>query len=611
MGTVPYMAPEQLEGKETDARTDLFALGCVLYEMLTARRAFDGDTEASVISAIMTGAPPPLSTLQPPIPPALDRLVRRCLAKDPDDRWQHAADVAEELRGISQDALAPASGRTALRVRRAWVFRAVALCIVVLVGGIAIGTGVYLSRARDGEPVDSIAVLPFVNVSGDPETEYLSEGIPESLNSALTQLPNLRVLPSSMVARFKGTGIDIEKAGRELKVRAIVTGRIMQHGDSLTVSTELTDAQDVSLISGRRYDGRLTDVLALQEEIANGIAEKLRPRLTAEGKAQLATSATKDNQAYQLYLRGRYFWSKRSLENLERAITCFKQAVERDPGYALAYAGLADCQNLLSYYGGPPPEKTFPLAKEAARLAIRFDAKLAGPHAAMAYAATRYDWDWSEAEREYKIAIGLDPKYATAHQWYGEYLTVMGRSEEAIAEFKHATELEPYSLIINATMALPYVYARRFDEAIEIAQRSVELEPSFPLAHRFLALGYVGKRMYQDALRESQLAFDLSGRSPHYRLWLAYVDALADRGAEAQAALKAAGATSDGRYVTPYGVAQVFAGLGDPHQAVEWLERAYEQRDERLMFLKVDAAFDPLRSVPRFQALLRKMNFPS
>lgn len=187
----------------------------------------------------------------------------------------------------------------------------------------------------------------------------------------------------------------------------------------------------------------------------------------------------------------------------------------------------------------------------------------------------------------------------------------MGRSEEAIAEFKHATELEPYSLIINATMALPYVYARRFDEAIEIAQRSVELEPSFPLAHRFLALGYVGKRMYQDALRESQLAFDLSGRSPHYRLWLAYVDALADRGAEAQAALKAAGATSDGRYVTPYGVAQVFAGLGDPHQAVEWLERAYEQRDERLMFLKVDAAFDPLRSVPRFQALLRKMNFPS
>jgi len=614
VGTVAYMSPEQALGRELDARTDLFSFGVVLYEMATGVLPFRGTTSAATFNAILNSAPTAPVRINPDLPNELERIINKALEKDRKLRYQHAADMRTDLQRLRRDSDSSKSIVTAAEattVERPFLNRRSAILLALAVVLVAFGVGAYMYLGRRGEAIDSIAVLPFVNVSGDPETEYLSEGIPESLSNSLAQLPDLRVLPRSMVARFKGKEIDIQKAGKELNVRAIVTGRVLQRGDSLSISTELADAKNVSVLLGKPHNGKLSGILALQEEIANSIAEKLRPRLTADGKERLAAQDTQDSEAKQLYMKGRYYWNKRTLENLERAITCFKQAVEKDPGYALAHAGLADCYNILTWYGGPPPGETFPLAKESARMAIRLNAKLAEPHSSLGYVATRYDWDWKEAEKEFRIAIGLNPNYATAHQWYAEYLVAMGRFEEAIAEIKRAAELEPFSLIINAEMAVPYEYAKHFDEAIALNRKAVDLESNFPLTHANLGWDYVGKQMYEEALKEYQKALDLSGgKTPVYLAGFAWASALAGRKGEAVRALKDLKALSKTRHVSSIDIARVHIGLGDPDQALQSLEKAYEKRDEELMFLKVDWSFDPLRSDPRFQALLEKMKFP-
>ena len=348
----------------------------------------------------------------------------------------------------------------------------------------------------------------------------------------------------------------------------------------------------------------------MQNEIVRGIAEKLRLELNSDQEKRLTEGYTKNREAYELYLKGRYYWNKRTLADLEKAISWLRQAAEKDPEYALAYAGLADCYALLTPYGGPPPDQTFPLAKEYARTALRLNTRLAEPHASLALIATWYDWDWVGAENEYKIAIALDARYATAHLWYAEHLTAMGRFEEAIAESKRAADLEPFSLMINAELGYPYSCARRFDEAIELYRKAIEFEPDFPQTHYNLGIAYLGKQLYEEALKEFQNALDLSADDPIVLALVAHTSALAGRKEEAMRALDDLKARPKDRYVPSYSLAIVYLGLGERDQSLHWLQQAYETRDSYLSSLNVDWIFDPLRSDPRFQEIVRKMKFP-
>ncbi len=430
------------------------------------------------------------------------------------------------------------------------------------------GANTYLYLGRRGVAIDSIAVLPFVNVNGDPNTEHLSDGIPESLINSLAQLPRVKVVSRTSSFRYKGRDVDVQKIGRELKVQAILIGRFTERGDGISMSVELVDTADSSQLWGHHYDRRLADVQSIQDGIVKGIADKLQLELSSDQQKLLANVNSENSEAYELYLKGRYYWNKRTLPDLEKAKSWFAQAVEKDPEYALAYAGLADCYGSLAVYEGLPPSQGFPLSRDYARMALRLNSKLAGPHTALAYAAKSYDWDWVEAEREYKIAIALDANYATAHKRYCEYLVAMSRFEEAIAESKRAAELEPYSLVIKTELGGPYLYSRRFDDAIELYRKAIEFEPDFPETHRALGMAYLGKQMYEEALKEFQKALGLSEDDPYFLALLAHTSALAGRKAEALKALEDLKARLRNRYVSSWDLAIVYLGLDERDQSL-------------------------------------------
>ena len=612
IGTVAYMSPEQALGKELDARTDLFSFGAVLYEMSTGLLPFRGTTSAATFNAILSSAPTAPVRINPDLPNELERIINKALEKDRNLRCQTASEIRADLQRLKRTS---DSGRTAAlgaaEVTRAksnprWLlYAALALVLVVIAG-----TSAYLYFRWGGNAIDSIAVLPFVNVNGDPNIEHLSDGIPESLINSLAQLPGVKVVSRTSSFRFRGPDVDVQKIGSELKVRAILIGRLTQRGDSVSIGVELVDTTDSSQLWGHQYDRRVADVQNIQNEIVKGIAGKLRLEVSSDQQKLLAKATSENSEAYELYLRGRYYWNRRTLADLEKAKTWFGQAAEKDPEYALAYAGLADCYSLLAVYEGLPPGQAFPLAKDYARMALRLNTKLAAPHATLGYTAQFYDWDWIEAEKEFKIAIGLDANYATAHKWYSGYLTLMSRFEEAIAESKRAAELEPYSLIVKMELGGPYLYARRFDEAIKLYQEAIELEPNFPETRRTLGMAYSGKQMYDEAQKEFQKALNLSGGDPYCLALLAHASGLAGQKAEALSALENLKARSKSGYVSSYDFATAYIGLGERDQSLHSLQQAYEARDSMLVSLNVDWIFAPLRPDPRFQELLRKMNFP-
>jgi TolB-like protein/Tfp pilus assembly protein PilF len=453
-------------------------------------------------------------------------------------------------------------------------------------------------------------VLPFANSSGDPNTEYLSDGISEGIINSLSRLPNLRVMARSTVFRYKGKESDPQKVGHDLGVRAVLAGRLLQRGDTLVVQTELVDVDKGSQLWGEQYNRKLADILAVQEDISREISEKLRLRLTGEEKTRLAKGHIVNPEAYQLYLKGRYYWNKRTEEGFHKAIEHFNQAIEKDPNYALAYAGLADSYILLGEFSLLPAKEAFAKAREAATKALELDDTLGEAHNALATVKADYDWDWPRAEREFRRAIELNPGYATAHQWYGEFLSELGRHEEALAEIKQAQQLDPLSLIINAVTGETLLYAGQNDLAIEQLHKTLEIDANFAYTHHFLAVAYLRKGAFAEATPEFQRAITLSPDITSYKGALGYAYARAGQSAEARKLLNELKEQSKRRYISWYDFALIYVGLGEKDQAFACLEKAYEQRDRRLILMKVYPLLDPLRSDPRFADLLRRIGLP-
>jgi eukaryotic-like serine/threonine-protein kinase len=611
LGTVAYMSPEQARGEELDARTDLFSFGVVLYEMATGKLPFQGTTSAVIFHAILGQAPTVPTRLNPDLPPELERIIGKALEKDRKLRYQSAAELRTDLARLKRDT---DSGRSVVGVptaggpyRHWWRGRA-AMAILAVLAVLAGASWFYKSAGRSGETIDSVAVLPFVNTGGDPNAEYLSDGITESLINSLSQLPHLKVMSRDSAFMYKGKDSDARTIGQALGVRAVLKGHVMQRGDDLEISAELVDARDDSHIWGQQYSRKAADIFVLQGDLAKDMTSMLRMRLTGEDERRMAKSHAASPEAYQDYLKGRYWWAKKTEDGFVKGIEYFQQAIAKDPGYAQAYAGLADCYSGLGAFGFSPPKEVFPKANEAGLQALQLDDSLAEAHASLGYVKVFYDWDWAGGESEFQRAIALDPSYATAHQQYAFALVSVGRFKEADAEAKRALELDPLSVVVNETPALEFYFARQYDSAIEQERKVLELDPNFITAHNVLGGSFVYKSMYDEGIPEFKKSLAISPGDERTLGFLGLAYAQSGRRAAAQNVLDQLNQLSKKEYVEPVPTAQIYTALGEKDKAFEWLEKAYEQRSWYLGFVKVDRPFDPLRSDPRFRDLLRRMN---
>ncbi|MBV8201832.1 MAG: protein kinase [Acidobacteria bacterium] len=574
IGSIGYMSPEQLRGLPADARADIFAFGVILFEMLAGRHPFARASAVETMSAVLHQEAPGLASLVPDLPPALDRIVHHCLEKNPADRFHSVHDLALQL----DDAAAP---EPPSRPRPA---------------------------ARRSKAIDSVAVLPFHNVGGDAETEYLSDGITESILHTLSQLPKLRVMARSTVFRYKGRHDDALAVGRELGVRAVLAGRLMQRRDALAVQAELVDVSDGSLLWGARYDKRSADLLAVHDEIAAEISDRLRFKLTGAERRKLRRPLTQDSAAYQAYLKGRFFWNKWTPEGMRVSLGFYQQAIEIDPRYALAWAGLADSHAVLGNIKAVPPAEAFPRAKAAALKALEIDPDLAEAHASLGFVRRFFDWDWPGAERSFVRAVRLNPSYATAHRFYAQFLSGSGRHDEAVSEAELAIELEPLSIIIHTAVGDVLFYARRYDEAIGYYRRALVLDPDFLPGHSDLARALELSGRIDEAIAEYEKAIRLAqGENADPSAGLANAYAVAGRRADALAVLEELQRRRAAKYVSPWALASIYARLGEDGAALDWLDRAYDEHDSTLVWVKVHPRFDHLRAHPRYQDLLRRM----
>jgi len=609
VGTIAYMSPEQARGEELDARTDLFSFGAVLYEMATGRTAFPGNSAAVIHDGILNRTPVPVSQINQGFPPKLDEIIGKAIEKDRDLRYQSAAEMRTDLRRLTRDtssasaARVPTAGAHPVRRRRLYIATLAALLVL------AVGVGGWLAL-RNGAPrnIDSVAVLPFVNASADPDNEYLSDGITESVINNLSQLPNLRVMARSTAFRYKGKETDPRKVGQDLGVGAVLSGRLLQRGDIVVVQAELMDVAKGSQLWGGQYNRKAGDVFALQEDLSKEISEKLQLRLTVEEKQRLMKRYTGDAEAYRLYLKGRYFWNKWTPQESLKAIEYFQQATDKEPGYALPYAGLADTYVSQAWFGELPPREVAPKAKAAALKAIELDDRLAEAHVSLAFTIFLYDWDWPGAKKEFERALELNPAYPNAHSWYSFYLAALGRSEEALAEAKRALDLDPASPGANQNMALQLYYAKRFDEAIEQFRKALEMD--YRDAYVGLGLVYAAKGMYREALPEFEKYSELDRGTARSIAYLGYTHARLNERNQALRALDELRAMSKQRYVSPASFCLVYTGLGQRDQAFEWLEKAYQERSRYIPLLKTGSILDPLRPDPRFADLLERVGLP-
>jgi serine/threonine-protein kinase len=640
LGTVGYMSPEQAKGRvdEIDHRSDIFSFGCILFEAVTGRKAFQGADAIDSLNKIIREQVPSISSIRPDVPLELQKMVRRCLEKNPEDRYQSIKDVAIELKDLRDELTttslvggtsSPTSpysaassggtytqaGKTAtspaeltrassaeylvseMKQHKKTTFVIAGLVLLGIIGGI-VGVRSYL-RSRNAEAaMDSIAVLPFVNQNNDPEMEYQSDGLTESIINSLAQLPNVRVIARSSVFRYKGKETDPLKAGKELGVSAVLTGRIMQRGDTLTISTELLDVNHNQQLWGDQYTQKASDLMSMQRAIATQITSNLRLKLS-DPEQMVARHQTENPEAYQLYLKGRYHWNKRTSDSLEKSVAYFNQAIEKDPNYAQAYVGLADAWFSRGWYRFFVPKEAYEKARSSATRALELDEQLGEAHAMIAAIKTTYEWDWPGAEREFKLAIQLNPNYPTARQRYSLYLPTMGRFDEAIVQAKKALELDPLSLPANENVGDILYLARRYEEAKQQLLHTLELDPNYGVAHGTLAKVYEAKGMYKEALDER-----LKGASPETAEEMRKLFASSGVKGVWQARLNQTLERAKREYVSSADIALFYARLNQKDEAFAWLEKAMNERSILFNYLVADARFDNLRSDARLPKLL-------
>ncbi len=616
LGTVAYMSPEQVQGKELDARTDLFSFGAVLYEMCTGSLPFRGDTSGLIFDSILNRAPAPVIRLNPDVPLKLEEIIGKALEKDREVRYQHASDIKADLKRLKRDTetgksvAVPRGTATPRWSRRSMLMAAIAFVPVIAV--ITAATFYFGSSNRTG--INSVAVLPFANASADPSMEYLSDGITEGIIDRLSGLPNVKVISRTSAFRYKRRDIEPQKVAKELGVDALVTGRVVQRGDDLSVSAELVDAREDKQLWGEQYSRKLTEVVSIQQEIATAISGSLRVRLTSEEKTRLAKSPATNPEAYQLYLKGRYHANQTTAAGLRKGIEYFQQAIDQDPSYALAYAGLADSYSALgSGWINLPPTDSFPKAEEAALKALQLDDTLAEAHAALAYAEF-FDWDWPSAEREFKRAIELNPNSALSHARYAECLKTRLRLNESIAEAQRAQELDPLSPDIVSQQGNVDFVARRFDESIAQFQKALDLNPNLPVARAMIGLADAMKRMYPQALAEYDKIADqdkvTAAGNQFVAGTLGWVCAVSGRRTDALKIVREFKDLSAHAYVDFYWSGAIYAGLGDKDEAFRLLERSYKEHAATMPYLAVDPFWSGMRSDPRFADLLRRVRLP-
>ncbi len=657
MGTTGYMSPEQAQGDAVDQRSDIFSLGVVLYEMIAGHAPFEGPTDSHVRVSILDHEPAPLTTQSAEVPRHLERIVSKALAKDKAKRYQTVTDLKldleqlreelqisdSETRSLKQtetqsDVLvtrhtgpvqSQAKNRTTVATQSVadasvagnndsfltrlsrWKVALLVVAGVLLLAAIA---GFYFYSRRPA--IDSIAVLPFVNDSNDPNTDYLSDGITESIIRRLSQLPNLKVMSRAAVFRLRDKNLDPQEVGRNFKVGAVLVGRLVKQGDRLIIKTELVDVADGSQLWAGEYNNNLSDIFSVEDEISRGISETLGFEISGPVEEKFAKHYTRDAEAYQLYLKGRYFWNKRDETGLRNGIKYFREAEDRDPRYALAYSGLADSYSLLSDIGKVAPAEDMPKAKAAAQRAVDIDANLAEAYTSRGFVKLAYDWDWLGAESDFKKALELNAKYPTAHQWYASYLMQMGKFEQAKAEIREAHQLDPFSPIIGSNLAHYSYYERRYDDAIEQSNKVLEMSPDFWVARHYRSLAYTMKGSHQQAISELRVLIGSPGEgplkegtvedNPEVAASLAFAYAAAGRQPDSEAIVERLKKLSTQRYVSPLYIAIGYTGLNDREKALEYLYKAYESRHPGLVLIRVDPLFDNLRSHDKFKELIKR-----